>query len=1082
MALRVDGKSVGGRLRGRRRNHAFGVLAAAVALIVFPALAGADATSPPVVTTDPATGVTNTGATLNGTIDPNDPDNGADYTFSWGTTTAYGNDVSGTTSPGTTPQAVSKVLNGLLPVTTYHYRLCATNAPAPPGGTTCGSDQSFTTPDAPTAVAGAATGVTQSGATLAGSVNPNGATVTSAVFRYGTTCSPPAWTTGCSSSPEASPSPGSGRSPVSVSATVSGLQAGVTFHYTLCAMNAYGTKCDLTDHTFVTNNPPIATLKENVASPGERQVSFDGSQSTDSDGSIVSWTLTFGDGTTSGVVSGAPPANIVHTYASAGSYVAKLTVTDNGGATSLASQITVVVPSIAVADASVTEGQTANFVVTLSAVSGHAVTVDYTTADGTAGQPGDYTKTQGTLTIQPGQCGPSSTACQISVPTVNDTLYENNETFTLNLSNPTGAAVGDGTATGTILPDNDPQPVVMIANNAVLENNTGSTVSGAQTWIAGGSLTLTNASGFASSASNSFFLSSPGSTSTVPAGPYLFSGLGLNTLTGVSPAGSAQAGQFAFQPVPLTFTVVLCNLVDSDTVDHCFQNRITSGRTTTVQFTTVNGSSGNPPHVPVMSGQDYVAKCSVTSTTCTGPFSPAITIPPGQSTGTVNVSVIPNTVQQDALRWFFLKLVSATNASIFGGNLGTGDIIDDDAANPPIATTGNASAIGTTQATVAGTVNPKGEATTVYVEYGASASYGHQTSAQTLPADSNDHSLSFTIAGLQPNTTYHYRVVATHDDTHATGYGGDKTFTTKSNLPPEPTAKTGLVKPVGANTATVHGVVNPKGSPTTAYVEYGKTAAYGSRTPSKDAGKGTADKDMTFELTELAAKTRYHYRVVAVNAGGTAYGDDMTFVTKAASKPMRVSFGSRKPVTVTASGLVPLALRCTGSVQTRCVGSVYLSFRKRAAGQKSFRLRPGRTSIVRIRLRPGILNLVRQKRSLVLGVTVTSSDGSDGGVNIISRSLKVLAPGPQPAVHSVPAGAVVQCKTQVYKNWLIYVTSVRNLACGAAAGEQRRYRWTGKMTFRTPGGYRCTPSERGAIGFAIRCIKGSRVYRIEIAG
>ncbi len=253
---------------------------------------------------------------------------------------------------------------------------------------------------------------------------------------------------------------------MSVSATVSGLQAGVTFHYTLCAMNAYGTKCDLTDHTFVTNNPPIATLKENVASPGERQVSFDGSQSTDSDGSIVSWTLTFGDGTTSGVVSGAPPANIVHTYASAGSYVAKLTVTDNGGATSLASQITVVVPSIAVADASVTEGQTANFVVTLSAVSGHAVTVDYTTADGTAGQPGDYTKTQGTLTIQPGQCGPSSTACQISVPTVNDTLYENNETFTLNLSNPTGAAIGDGTATGTILPDNDPQPVVMIANNA----------------------------------------------------------------------------------------------------------------------------------------------------------------------------------------------------------------------------------------------------------------------------------------------------------------------------------------------------------------------------------------------------------------------------------------------------------------------------------------------------------------------------------------------------------------------------------------------------------------------------------------
>ena len=104
-----------GRLRGRRRNAAFGALAAVATLIVFPALAGADATNPPVVTTDPATGVTNTSATLNGTIDPNDPDNGASYTFSWGQTTAYGNDVSGTTSPGTTPQSVSKALTGLAP-------------------------------------------------------------------------------------------------------------------------------------------------------------------------------------------------------------------------------------------------------------------------------------------------------------------------------------------------------------------------------------------------------------------------------------------------------------------------------------------------------------------------------------------------------------------------------------------------------------------------------------------------------------------------------------------------------------------------------------------------------------------------------------------------------------------------------------------------------------------------------------------------------------------------------------------------------------------------------------------------------
>jgi PKD domain len=1053
------------------------VLAVAAALIIFPSLSGADATNPPVVTTDPATGVTNTSATLNGTITPNDPDNGASYTFSWGQTTAYGNTVNGTTSPGASPQSVSMTLNGLAPATTYHYKLCATNAPVPPGGTTCGTDQSFATPDAPTVVAGAATGVTTSGASLAGTVNPNGATVSSTVFKYGTTCSPPAWTTGCASL-AASPSPGSGKSPVSVSATLSGLQAGATFHYTLCATNSWGTRCDLTDHTFLTNNPPTATLKENAASPGELQVSFDGSQSTDSDGSIQSWTLNFGD-TTSASGSGVPGANIVHMYSSVGSYSASLTVTDDRGATATSSPITVVVPSISVADVSVSEGQTASFVVTLSAVSTHAVTVDYKTADGTAKAPGDYTTTQGTLTIPAGLCGPSSTGCQITVPTGSDTLYENNETFTVTLSKPTGATIADGTATGTIL-DDDAQPVVMIANNALLEGNSGSTVNTTQSWNAGGSLTLGDASGLSSGPGNSFYVSDPGSTSAAPAGPYVFSGMSGNTITGISPGGVALAGQLVFQPVPLTFMVALCNLADSVSVDQCFQHQITSGRTTIVQFTTDNGVSGNPPHVPVTSGQDYLAKCSVTGATCSGPVSSAITISPGQSTATMTVSVIPNTVQQDPVRWFFLKLVSASNASI-GWGLGTGDIIDDDAANPPIASTGNPSAIGTGQATVAATVNPKGEATTAYVQYGTSTSYGKQTAAQTLPADGSDHGLSFNVTGLLPGTTYHYRVVATHDATHATGYGDDKTFTTGSPPPPAPTAKTGLANPVDVHTATIRGVVNPRGTATTAYLQYGKTAAYGLRTVAIDVGAGGVDKSVTFELTRLAAKTTYHYRVVAAHAGATAYGSDITFTTKPVQKPMRVSFASRKPVTVTAKGFVPLALRCTGNVKKRCSGSIFLRFGKRAAGKRSFKLIPNRRTVVLVRLRPSVLSILLSKKSLILGVTITTSDGVES-VQILSGSLKILARATQPSAQTASTGSVVQCKTQVYKNGPVYVTSVRNLTCEAAAREQRRYKWTGENTsFLTPGGYRCTPSGRGLVGYQIRCTKGVRVYRIEFA-
>jgi hypothetical protein len=197
--------------------------------------------------------------------------------------------------------------------------------------------------------------------------------------------------------------------------------------------------------------------------------------------------------------------------------------------------------------------------------------------------------------------------------------------------------------------------------------------------------------------------------------------------------------------------------------------------------------SDSSSHAPVKSGQDYVAACSVTGATgssCSGPVVSPITINAGESSATVTVFVIGNTVQQDTTRHFALKLVSAVNASVRWG-LGAGIIIDDDAANPPTATTGDATGIGTDHATVAGTMNPRGEATTAYIEYGTSApAYGSKTATQTFN-DSGDHALSFDLAGLSPGTTYHYRAVATHVN-NATGYGDDRTFTTNSPPPPPP--------------------------------------------------------------------------------------------------------------------------------------------------------------------------------------------------------------------------------------------------------------------------------------------------------
>ena len=108
-------------------------------------------------------------------------------------------------------------------------------------------------------------------------------------------------------------------------------------------------------------------------------------------------------------------------------------------------------PAIVIADAEAEEGEAAEFTVTLSAITSFTVTVDYATAGGTAEEGADYTATSGTLTFAPGE-----NAQTIAVSTREDEVDEQDETFTLNVSNPGRATIQDGTATGTINDDDEP--------------------------------------------------------------------------------------------------------------------------------------------------------------------------------------------------------------------------------------------------------------------------------------------------------------------------------------------------------------------------------------------------------------------------------------------------------------------------------------------------------------------------------------------------------------------------------------------------------------------------------------------------
>ncbi len=88
---------------------------------------------------------------------------------------------------------------------------------------------------------------------------------------------------------------------------------------------------------------------------------------------------------------------------------------------------------------------TAVFPVTLSKASATAVTVGYATGNATATAGSDYSAVSGTVSFAPGV-----TSQQISVPILADTTVEASETFTVTLSNPTGATITAATATGTI--------------------------------------------------------------------------------------------------------------------------------------------------------------------------------------------------------------------------------------------------------------------------------------------------------------------------------------------------------------------------------------------------------------------------------------------------------------------------------------------------------------------------------------------------------------------------------------------------------------------------------------------------------
>ena len=170
-------------------------------------------------------------------------------------------------------------------------------------------------------------------------------------------------------------------------------------------------------------------------------------------------------------------------------------------------------------------------------------------------------------------------------------------------------------------------------------------------------------------------------------------------------------------------------------------------------------------------------------------------------------------------------------------------------------------------------MNPGGQATTWYVEYGTSTSYGAKTANVSAGSGTANTAVSANLTGLTPGTTYHYRVVATNSA--GTARGADGIFTTSA----APVAVTGSATSVTVTSATLNGTVDPNGRATTWYFEYGTSTSYGSKTADKSAGSGTSTTSVSAPVSGLTRGRLYHYRLVATSDAGTSRGADQTFST-----------------------------------------------------------------------------------------------------------------------------------------------------------------------------------------------------------
>jgi len=170
-----------------------------------------------------------------------------------------------------------------------------------------------------------------------------------------------------------------------------------------------------------------------------------------------------------------------------------------------------------------------------------------------------------------------------------------------------------------------------------------------------------------------------------------------------------------------------------------------------------------------------------------------------------------------------------------------------------------------------GQANPRGSPTLAWFEWGTSRTYGNATPPQSVGSGNNFVGFSNVLVGLISGTEYHFRTRASN----GFGFfaGADQTFNLGNQ---RPVVTTLAANQLSSTSARLKGQVNPRGSPTVAWFEWGTDTNYGNLIGMQHVGQGSIVSNLSVVLDGLMSGPIYHYRLVATNAFGAVYGADQT--------------------------------------------------------------------------------------------------------------------------------------------------------------------------------------------------------------